>query len=112
MSMTGKRFTRVDSIGAKLSKLNRFLVSEDMYDRFEKLRVRVLDRKWSDYCRIILHGFSIDCGLTSFKFFNPWLQMDGFDDMIKGAVHDFVVHPGWSKFVFLKNKLKFIKAKI
>lgn len=45
VSMTGKRFTRVDSVGAKLSKLERFLVSEDMYDRFEQLQVKVLDSK-------------------------------------------------------------------
>ena len=36
--MVGKRFTRVDKIRAKLSKLDRFLVSDGFFDKFNQLR--------------------------------------------------------------------------
>lgn len=32
--------------------------------------------------------------------------------MVRSVVHDFVVHPGWSKFVLFKNKITCIKARI
>lgn len=87
----GKRFTRSDTTVSKLSKLDRFLVFEDFYDKFQSLHVAVLDRKWSNHCHILLHDLEIDYGLSSFKFFNSWLHMDGFDEVVRGALGDFVV---------------------
>ena len=89
--MVGKRFTRVDAIGAKLSKLDRFLVSDVVYDCFDHLQVSVLDRKWSDHCPILLHYNMVDFGPSPFKFFNSWLSLEVFADVVKGVVADFVI---------------------
>nr|KAJ0212439.1 hypothetical protein LSAT_V11C400171510 [Lactuca sativa] len=40
------------------------------------------------------------------------MLLDGFDEMIRASVSEFVVNQSWSKFVVLKNKLKFIKNRI
>ncbi|CAI9270853.1 unnamed protein product [Lactuca saligna] len=76
--MIGKQFTRIDAIGSKLSRLDRFLVDEAFYDRFDHLQVSVLDRRWSDHCPIFLHVSLVDNGPSSFKFFNSWLELDWF----------------------------------
>nr|KAJ0216202.1 hypothetical protein LSAT_V11C300102750 [Lactuca sativa] len=110
--MIGKQFTRIDAIGSKLSKLDRFLVDEAFYDRFENLQVSVLDRRWSDHCPIFLHVSLVDYGPSSFKFFNSLLELDVFNDMVKDAIKEFVVDMSWSKFVLFKNKLKFLKDQI
>ncbi|CAH1426155.1 unnamed protein product [Lactuca virosa] len=110
--MIRKRFTRVDSSNVKLSKLDRFLVSEDIYDRFQGLQVAVLDRLWSDHCLILLHEVKVAYGPPPFRFFNSWMELDRFDEMIRSSVSEFVVNQSWSKFVVFKNKLKFIKNRI
>ncbi|XP_023758756.1 uncharacterized protein LOC111907189 [Lactuca sativa] len=94
--MIGKRFTRIDAIGSKLSKPDRFLVDEAFYDRFDHLQVSVLDRRWFDYCHIFLHVSLVDYGPSSFKFFNSWLELDGFNDMVKEVFKEFVVDRSWS----------------
>lgn len=47
--MTGKRYTRVDSVGAKLSILDRFLLLDQLSDVFPQLNDVVLDEIWSDH---------------------------------------------------------------
>lgn len=70
----------------------------------------MLDRKWSDHCPILLHANLVDYRPSSFKTFNFWLHMEGFDEVFIRAISEFVVDPGWNKFVLFKNKLKFIKS--
>ncbi|CAH1446166.1 unnamed protein product [Lactuca virosa] len=110
--MIGKKFTRVDSSNVKLSKLDRFLVSEGVSDRFQGLQVAVLDRLWSDHSPILLHEVKVAYGPPPFRFFNSWMLLDGFDEMIRASVSEFEVNQSWSKFVVFKNKLKFIKNRI
>nr|KAJ0208910.1 hypothetical protein LSAT_V11C400195770 [Lactuca sativa] len=105
--MVGKRFTRFDAIGAKISKLDQFLVSNAVYDCFDHLQVLVLDWKWSDRCPILLHSNMVNFGPSPFKFFNSWLSLEGFADVVKGVMADFVSDSSWSKFVVFKNKLKY-----
>nr|GFC55952.1 RNA-directed DNA polymerase, eukaryota, reverse transcriptase zinc-binding domain protein [Tanacetum cinerariifolium] len=45
--------------------------------------ITTLDRLWSDHTPILLHVSKSDFGPTPFKFYNPWLLHDGFDDCIK-----------------------------
>lgn len=61
----------------KLSKLDRYLVSEDVFDTFNNLEVAVSDRNYLDHCRILLHARQIDYGPSAFKFYNSLLQIEG-----------------------------------
>nr|GEV06198.1 RNA-directed DNA polymerase, eukaryota, reverse transcriptase zinc-binding domain protein [Tanacetum cinerariifolium] len=53
-----------------------------------------------------------DYGPNSFKIFNSWMEMDGFDEMVKNSCMEFQPMEEDSKCVVLKNKLKFVKGKI
>ncbi|GJS40030.1 RNA-directed DNA polymerase, eukaryota, reverse transcriptase zinc-binding domain protein [Tanacetum coccineum] len=72
-----------DVRGTKLSKLDRFLISEDVIDLLPDIRITALDRIWSDHNPILLHVDKIDFGPSLFKLYNSWLLRDGFDDLIK-----------------------------
>ncbi|GKE95332.1 RNA-directed DNA polymerase, eukaryota, reverse transcriptase zinc-binding domain protein, partial [Tanacetum coccineum] len=79
----GRRFTWMNKAGTKLSKLDRFLISEDVIDLLLDIRIIALDRIWSDHNPILLHVNKIDFGPSPFKLYNSWLLRDGFDDLIK-----------------------------
>ncbi|KAJ0501375.1 putative Endonuclease/exonuclease/phosphatase superfamily [Helianthus annuus] len=52
--MQGRKFTCVKDNGKKLSKLDRFLVSPDFFNKWPSACVRVLQCHLSDHCPIIL----------------------------------------------------------
>ncbi|GJX85558.1 RNA-directed DNA polymerase, eukaryota, reverse transcriptase zinc-binding domain protein [Tanacetum coccineum] len=60
----------------KLSKLDRFLISEDVTIRLPDVRITALDRLWSDHNPILLHIDKTDFGPTPFKLYNSWLSED------------------------------------
>ncbi|GJQ98498.1 putative RNA-directed DNA polymerase [Tanacetum coccineum] len=79
----GRSFTWMNKAGTKLSKLDRFLISEDVTIRLPDVRITALDRLWSDHNPILLHIDKTDFGPTPFKLYNSWLLRDGFDNLIK-----------------------------
>ncbi|GJV50353.1 RNA-directed DNA polymerase, eukaryota, reverse transcriptase zinc-binding domain protein [Tanacetum coccineum] len=79
----GRCFSWMNKAGTKLSKLDRFLIIEDVIDLLPDIRITALDRIWSDHNPILLHVDKIDFGPSSFKLYNSWLLRDGFDDLIK-----------------------------
>ncbi|KAL4591437.1 hypothetical protein LXL04_004402 [Taraxacum kok-saghyz] len=95
-NMVGKRFTWVDRAGGKMSKLDRFLLSEAVIDKFPDCFIHALDRKWYDHCLILLTESKLDYD---------------FDDVVVKAVEDFVVESGWSKFWSVADRAKSNAAK-
>ncbi|KAJ9559863.1 hypothetical protein OSB04_005023 [Centaurea solstitialis] len=83
--MHGKRFTRISDNGSKLSKLDRFLVSNSFGDFWKNLGVKALERKWSDHIPIVLENSKVDYGPSPFKFFNAWLKEDSLEDVVRNA---------------------------
>ncbi|GJY05537.1 RNA-directed DNA polymerase, eukaryota, reverse transcriptase zinc-binding domain protein [Tanacetum coccineum] len=81
-SIEADHFTWMNK-GTKLSKLDRFLISEDVTIRLPNVRITALDRLWSDHNPILLHIDKTDFGPTPFKLYNSWLLRDGFDNLIK-----------------------------
>ncbi|GKD60491.1 hypothetical protein Tco_1298000 [Tanacetum coccineum] len=67
----------------KLSKLDRFLILEEVYEALPDVRVTAIDRLWSDHNPILLHVSKSDFGPTPFKLFHSWLLRDSFDEVIK-----------------------------
>ncbi|GJX91167.1 RNA-directed DNA polymerase, eukaryota, reverse transcriptase zinc-binding domain protein [Tanacetum coccineum] len=78
----GRCFTWMNKASTKLSKFDRFLISEDVIDLLPDIRITALDRIWSDHSPILLHVDKIDFGPTPFILYNAWLLRDGFDDLI------------------------------
>ncbi|GKB86411.1 RNA-directed DNA polymerase, eukaryota, reverse transcriptase zinc-binding domain protein [Tanacetum coccineum] len=69
----GHLFTRINSRGDKLSKLDRFLITENSASYMHNYSAQVLDCHISDHRPIILSASSLDFGPTPFKFYNSWL---------------------------------------
>lgn len=74
--MGGFKFTRSTRSGVKLSKLDRFLVGEQIMEKFPDLSVLALDRSISDHRPILLKSESFDYGPSTFKIFDSWFVMD------------------------------------
>ncbi|PWA38784.1 hypothetical protein CTI12_AA578030 [Artemisia annua] len=51
----GRSFTWMNKACTKLSKLDRFLISEDVTVRLPDVRITALDRLWPDHNPILLH---------------------------------------------------------
>ncbi|GJT13232.1 RNA-directed DNA polymerase, eukaryota [Tanacetum coccineum] len=57
----------MNKAGTKLSKLDRFLISEDVTIRLPDVQITALDRLWSDHNPILLYIDKTDFGPTLFK---------------------------------------------
>ncbi|XP_071740151.1 uncharacterized protein [Rutidosis leptorrhynchoides] len=106
--MGGKRFTRICDKGIKFSKLDRFLISEEVNNMWSELSVLALERNLSDHCPIILRDRLIDFGPKPINIFDEWLEAEGSIEVITNA---------WNKVVQgrrldckFRNKLKNVKT--
>ncbi|GKF47580.1 RNA-directed DNA polymerase, eukaryota, reverse transcriptase zinc-binding domain protein [Tanacetum coccineum] len=87
--MGGRLFTWMNKASTKLSKLDRFLMSENVLVTNPDLKAIVLDRLWSDHNPILLHADKTDFGPIPYRLFHSWMQMPGFDIMIKESCDEF-----------------------
>ncbi|GJT54285.1 RNA-directed DNA polymerase, eukaryota, reverse transcriptase zinc-binding domain protein [Tanacetum coccineum] len=81
----GRYFTWMNKVGTKLRKLDRFLISEGITEDIPDIKITTIDRMWSDHSLILFHVKKADFGPSPFKFYNTWLNRDGFDDLIKST---------------------------
>nr|GEX01644.1 RNA-directed DNA polymerase, eukaryota [Tanacetum cinerariifolium] len=79
-------FTCSHKSASKMSRLDRFLVSENLQRWCPNLSSVVLDRYLSDHRPIILRELSIDYGPTPFCFFHNWFDLVGFESFVVDAV--------------------------
>ncbi|GJR07037.1 RNA-directed DNA polymerase, eukaryota, reverse transcriptase zinc-binding domain protein [Tanacetum coccineum] len=109
--MGGRTFTWMNKSGTKMSKLDRFLLSEDVLDDNNDLKAIVLDRLWSDHYPILLHSVKTHYGPSPFKFFSSWLQRNDIDEVIKNSYDDCMQDETGHR-ALLHDKLKFIKCRL
>nr|GEW97092.1 RNA-directed DNA polymerase, eukaryota [Tanacetum cinerariifolium] len=79
----GHLFTRINNRRDKLSKLDRFLISENSTSLLHNYSAKVIDCFISDHRPILLSQSVADFGPIPFKFYNSWL--------IDNQLHDLVV---------------------
>ncbi|GJS65283.1 putative RNA-directed DNA polymerase, eukaryota, reverse transcriptase zinc-binding domain protein [Tanacetum coccineum] len=75
-------FTWTDKWGSKMSKLDRFLVSDSFLDIFPNATGVVLEKGRPDHRPIFLKESVVDYGPTPFWFFHSWLELDGFHNLV------------------------------
>lgn len=85
LPMGGRKFTRMDKYGTKLSKLDRILVSRHFLSKWPNAQLLALPRDLSDHCPIVLKTHSGDYGAIPFKFFNSWLLNGDFPTLLSQA---------------------------
>ncbi|GKC20677.1 RNA-directed DNA polymerase, eukaryota [Tanacetum coccineum] len=65
-----------------MSKIDRFLISEALLERFPDLAGTILDKAVPDHRPILLKEAKADYGNIPFRFFHSWLDCDGFDELV------------------------------
>ncbi|XP_071740959.1 uncharacterized protein [Rutidosis leptorrhynchoides] len=103
----GRKFTRISDDGFKMSKLDRFLVSDNFLPLWPDLKVIPLDRKSSDHCPIMLLDNEVDFGPTPFKVFDEWFSISGVEKIVEECWKEDMV--GSRLDCVFRNKLKRLK---
>nr|GEV07030.1 RNA-directed DNA polymerase, eukaryota [Tanacetum cinerariifolium] len=102
-------FTWSHPFGKKMSKLDRFLVSEGIVSLFPSISATCLDKHLSDHRPILLHGVNSDFGPSPFRMFHSWFRRDGFDLMVEQAWCSFSHNDG-NYLIRFKKKLQALKT--
>lgn len=104
----GGKFTWFRSDGSAMSRLDRFLMSEGLIRVWNIANQFIGNRDLSDHCPIWVKGNIVNWGAKPFKFFNCWLQHEGFMPFILKSWNSMNIL-GSSGFI-LKEKLKCMKG--
>ncbi|GJT35599.1 RNA-directed DNA polymerase, eukaryota [Tanacetum coccineum] len=107
----GCAFTWCHKSASKMSKLDRFLISESLLSVYLNFSAITLDRFLSNHRPILLRESTYDYGPIPFWFFRYWLEVDGFKKLVIDVWHD-TSADGPNDMLNLMNKLKNLKKKI
>ncbi|GJZ34391.1 RNA-directed DNA polymerase, eukaryota [Tanacetum coccineum] len=96
--LEGYSFTWAHPSAAKMSKLDRFLVTDGLLSSFPHILAVCLDRHLSDHRPILLWEIMSDFGATPFRLYHSWFSLPGFDLMVTNAWNSFNLEDsnGWS----------------
>ncbi|GJX78399.1 RNA-directed DNA polymerase, eukaryota, reverse transcriptase zinc-binding domain protein [Tanacetum coccineum] len=86
LPLGGRLFTWINKARTKLSKLDRFLISEEVVEALLDVHVNAIDHLWSDHNPILLHVSKSDFGPTPFKLIHSWLLCDSFVESIEEKI--------------------------
>ena len=79
----GRKFTWISADGKKGSQLDRFLLSDQLAEKWTNAHWKTLPRRYSDHSPILLDFGGVDFGPIPFKFFNSWLKVNSLHDLVK-----------------------------
>ncbi|GJZ21190.1 RNA-directed DNA polymerase, eukaryota, partial [Tanacetum coccineum] len=111
IQLEGYSFTWSHPSAAKMSKLDRFLVSKGFLSLFPHISALCLDKNLSDHRPILLREMVTDYGATPFRLYHSWFSFHGFDDMVRTAWNSFVLEDS-NGMVRFKKKLQMLKKEI
>nr|GFC53219.1 RNA-directed DNA polymerase, eukaryota [Tanacetum cinerariifolium] len=100
--LEGYSFTWAHPSAKKMSKLDRFLMTNGLLASFPYIYAISLDRHLSDHRPILLREVIVDYGATPFRFYHSWLGLSGFDQMVMSI----------NKMIRFKKKLQILKKEI
>nr|GEV46715.1 RNA-directed DNA polymerase, eukaryota [Tanacetum cinerariifolium] len=111
IQLEGFSFTWSHSSATKMSKLDRFLVSEGLVSLFPHLLGICLDRHLLDHKPILLQEVVSDYGPTPFRVFHSWFSLQGFDQMVTQTWNDIDLDDK-NGMVHFKKKFQILKKEI
>ena len=82
IALDGYAFTWSHPSATKMSKLDRFLISEGLIGSCPNISAITLDRYLSDYRPILMCESYYDYGHIHFRFFHYWFEIEGFDNFV------------------------------
>ncbi|GLT40913.1 hypothetical protein SLA2020_150100 [Shorea laevis] len=104
LPLIDRKFTWYHSNGIVMSRLDRFLLSENWCLNWGNVKQWGLKRTMSDHCPILLKNQIIDWGPKPFRFFDVWLDLPGLKELVSETWKSTVIS-GWHGYRF-KEKLK------
>ncbi|GJS62972.1 RNA-directed DNA polymerase, eukaryota [Tanacetum coccineum] len=111
IQLEGYSFTWSHPSACKMSKLDRFLVTEGFFSVFPHCSAICLDRHLSDHRPILLREVFVDYGATPFRFYHSWINISGFDLMISQVWKSFSFDDS-NDMIRFKKKLQALKVSI
>ncbi|GJX19500.1 RNA-directed DNA polymerase, eukaryota [Tanacetum coccineum] len=111
IQLEGYSFTWSLQSAKKMSKLDRFLVSDGLLSVFPHLSGICLDRHLSDHRPILLREVIFDYGPSPFRVYHSWLNFQDFDKMVLETWNNIDIDDR-NKMVRFKKKLQILKKKI
>ncbi|GJU18148.1 RNA-directed DNA polymerase, eukaryota [Tanacetum coccineum] len=107
----GCSFTWCHRSASKMSKFDRFLISENLMNSCPNFLAITLDRYLFDHCPILLRESKYNYGPIPFRFFHYWLEVDGFKKLVNEAWLEVPVDAS-NAMLNLMYQLKYLKKKI
>ena len=107
----GSSYTWCHKSANKMSKLDRFFISENLLNICPNISAIMLDRYLSDHRPILLRECSYDYGLIPFRFYHYWLELEDFDQFVIDTWKS-APSVGNNAMRNMMFKLKFLKVKI
>ncbi|GKA45415.1 RNA-directed DNA polymerase, eukaryota [Tanacetum coccineum] len=107
----GCSFTWCHKSASKMSKLDRFLISDNLMCACPSISSVSLDRFLSDHRPILMRETHYDYGPTPFKFYHYWFEIDGFDKFVEDSWNEIHV-TDTNDYVKFMKKLRILKEKI
>nr|GEZ97291.1 RNA-directed DNA polymerase, eukaryota [Tanacetum cinerariifolium] len=111
VQLEGYSFTWSHPSATKMSKLDRFLVTEGLVSLFPHISSRCLDRHLSDHRPILLREVITDYGATPFRMYHSWFSLHGFEQMVTHTWNSIVLDDRNGMACF-KKKMQFLKREI
>ena len=109
LPLQGGPFTWSGGLNSQtMSRIDRFLVTEDWESYFNGVVQCTLSRPVSDHFPILLDGGGVRRGHVPFRFENMWLKEEGFKDLLKEWWQSLRFNGSFS--FILAEKLKALKA--
>nr|GEW13194.1 RNA-directed DNA polymerase, eukaryota [Tanacetum cinerariifolium] len=111
VNLGGCSYTWCHKSTTKMSKLDRFLISDSLMNSCPNINAISLERLHSDHRPILLRESHLDYGPIPFKVFHYWFDVDSFNKTVEDAWKEY---PGKKSNAirYLMGKLKYLKGKI
>ncbi|GKA93469.1 RNA-directed DNA polymerase, eukaryota [Tanacetum coccineum] len=111
VQLEGYSFTWTHPSASKMSKLDRFLVTEGLLSSFPNISAICLDRHLSDHRPILLREIYTDFGATPFRLYHSWFNLAGFDHLVTSTWNSIVLSD-CNGMIRFKKKLQILKKAI
>ncbi|GJW87256.1 RNA-directed DNA polymerase, eukaryota [Tanacetum coccineum] len=109
--LEGYSYTWSHKSASKMSKLDRFLITEGLLTIFPSLSALCLDRHLSDHRPILLRELNVDYGPIPFRLFHSWFNKNRFVKMVEDSWKDSAITEP-NSIISLKKKLQALKTSI
>ncbi|GKC60500.1 RNA-directed DNA polymerase, eukaryota [Tanacetum coccineum] len=111
LPLGGCKYTWCHKTGTKMSKLDRFLVSDGLWRCYPDMSSITLDRFLSDHRPILMRESHHDYGPTPFRFYHYWFDLEGFDKFVEETWMN-APQDDTNAMVKLTKKLRYLKQHI